>query len=210
LYEGISHLRNIAPEAAASNPAANYIVLALAACIEGWSFLVGLRQFNKFRGKQSAWGYIRSAKDPSTYTVVLEDSAALLGLTFAFLGVFLGHMFKNAYLDGASSVVIGLLLMCVTFLLAFQTKGLLLGEGADPRVTRGHPAARGGRPGRGPRGRDTYHVHGPYELLVNLGVEFKPCITTEKMHEAIHRIEGDVQSAHPECTRMYFEAESLP
>ena len=210
LYEGISHIRHVAPEAVTSNPTLNYIVLALSALIEGWSFSVGFREFNKFRGKLSPWRYIRSAKDPSTYTVVLEDSAALLGLTFAFLGVFFGHLFKNPYLDGVASKVIGLLLMSVAFLLAFETKGLLLGEGADPalladirRRVESDPAVE--------RVAEILTMYmGPYELLVNLGVSFKTGITAEQMHEAIHRIEDDVQAAHPECTRMYFEAESLP
>ncbi len=131
LYEGIAHIRHVAPEVVNSNPTPSYIVLALAALIEGWSFSVALREFNHARGKQGAWQYIRSAKDPSTYTVVLEDAAAMLGLVFAFLGVFFGHLLKNPYLDGAASVAIGLLLMGVAFILAFETKSLLLGEGVD-------------------------------------------------------------------------------
>ena len=210
LYEGISHIRHVAPEAVTSNPAANYIVLALAALIEGWSFSVAMRAFWKAKGRQSPWQYIRSAKDPSTYTVVLEDSAALLGLVFAFLGIFFGHLLKNPYLDGAASVAIGVLLMGVAFLLAFQTKGLLLGEGVDAatladirRRVESDPAVE--------RAAEILTMYmGPNDLLVNLGVCFKTDITAEGMHDAIHRMEKSIQGAYPQCMRVYIEAESLP
>jgi cation diffusion facilitator family transporter len=210
LYEGISHIAHITAETSASNPAMNYLVLGLSALIEGWSFSVGLREFNKIRGNMGAWQYIRSAKDPSTYTVVLEDSAALLGLTFAFLGVFFGHMLHNPYFDGAASAIIGLLLMCVAFLLAFQTKGLLLGEGADPamladirRRVESDPSVE--------RAAEILTMYmGPHDLLVNLGVCFKPGITAEQVHQAIHRIESNIQGAYPECIRVYTETEMLP
>jgi cation diffusion facilitator family transporter len=131
LYEGVAHIRHVAPEASMSDPTISYVVLAISAAIEAWSFSVAIRGLWKAKGDKSPWQYIRGAKDPSTYTVVLEDSAALLGLVFAFLGIFLGHLLRNPYLDGTASVMIGLLLMGVAFFLASETKGLLLGEGAD-------------------------------------------------------------------------------
>jgi cation diffusion facilitator family transporter len=209
LYEGVAHMQHVSPEAVLSNPLVNYIVLALAALIEGASFMVAFREFRKARGKQSAWQYIKAAKDPSTYTVVLEDSAALLGLVFAFLGVFFGHLFKNPYLDGGASVIIGLLLMAVAFILAFETKGLLLGEGVDAatladirRRVEAEPAVE--------RAAEILTMYmGPRDLLVNLGVCFKKGISAEQMHEAIHRIERNIQCDYPECMRIYIEAESL-
>ena len=209
LFEGVSHIRHVAPEVSTSDPTVSYVVLAISAVIEGWSFSVAIRGFWKAKGDKSPWRYIISAKDPSTYTVVLEDSAALLGLVFAFFGIFLGHLLKNPYLDGTASVVIGLLLMSVAFLLAFNTKGLLLGEGADAAMLADIRR-------RVESDSTVEHVTeiltmymGPYEVLVNLGVSFNPTITAEQMHEAIHRIERDIQGTYPECTRIYFEAESL-
>jgi cation diffusion facilitator family transporter len=210
LYEGISHIRHVAPEAVTSNPTASYIVLAISAIIEGWSFSVALRSFNKARGKQGAWQYIKNAKDPSTYTVVLEDSAAILGLVFAFLGIFFGHMLKNPYLDGAASVIIGLLLMSVAFILAFETKSLLLGEGVDAKTLADiRRRVESDAAVEKASGILTMYM-GPNDLLVNLGVCFKKGTTAEQMHEAIHRIEGNIQSVHPECLRIYIETESLP
>jgi divalent metal cation (Fe/Co/Zn/Cd) transporter len=156
------------------------------------------------------WQYIQQSKDPSLYTVVLEDSAAMLGLIFAFFGIFLGHLLHNPYLDGLASIAIGILLMSVAGILASRSKGLLLGEGVNPdqladmrRRVESDPAVE--------RAGDILTMYmGPHDLLVNMGVCFTPGTTAEQMHEAIHRIEADLRSAYPETNRVYIEAESLP
>jgi len=209
LYEGISHILHVAPEAVMYDPTVNYIVLGLAVVVEGWSFSVALKEFRKAKGPQSSWKYIRSAKDPSTYTIVLEDSAAMLGLVFAFLGVFFGHLFQNPYLDGAASVAIGLLLMGVAFILAFETKSLLLGEGVDEKTLEDIRRLVESVPAVEKASEILTMYMGPYELLVNLSVYFKAGITDQQLHQAIHSIEEGIQKAYPECTRIYIEAESL-
>src|SRR3989338_5223196 len=207
LYEGISHIRHVAPEATISDPTMNYIVLAIATLIEGWSFSVAIKAFRKAKGNKSSWQYIRKAKDPSTYTIVLEDSAAMLGLIFAFLGVFLGHLLENPYLDGTASVIIGLLLMGVAFIIAFETKSLLLGEGVDTAMLADIRRRVVAEPAVKSAAEILTMYMGPHELLVNLDVSFKPGITAEQMYEAIHRIETNIQAAYPECTRVYIEVE---
>ena len=141
---------------------------------------------------------------------MLEDSAALLGLIFAFLGLFFGHIMRNPYLDGAASVAIGLLLMSVAGVLASRSMGLLLGEGVNPdeladirRRVESDPAVR--------RAGDILTMYmGPTDLLVNMGVCFMEGTTAEQMHESIRRIEADLHGAYPEINRVYIEAESLP
>ena len=210
LYEGISHIRHVAPGAELGDPTVAYIVLAISFLVEGGSFTVAIRQFLQAKGEMGSRQFIRRSKDPSLYTVVFEDSAAMLGLVFAFLGIFLGHTFNNAYLDGAASIAIGLLLMSVAGVLAARTKGLLLGEGVNPdeladirRRVESDPAVE--------RAGDILTMYmGPHDLLVNMGVCFVPGTTAEQMHEAIRRIEADLRSAYPETNRVYIEAESLP
>jgi cation diffusion facilitator family transporter len=209
LYEGISHIRHVAPEAVMSDPTINYIVLGIALIIEGASFSVAIREFRKAKGRQGSWRYIKTAKDPSTFTVVLEDSAAMLGLVFAFLGVFFGHLLENPYLDGAASVIIGMLLMSVAFVLAFETKGLLLGEGVDAETLADMRRRVESDPAVERSGQILTMYMGPHDLLVNLGVSFKPAVTAEQMLQAIRRIETGIQGAYPECLRVYIEAESL-
>jgi len=210
LYEGISHIRNIMQGAGMGDPTAAYIVLAISLFVEGGTFTVAIRQFQRAKGDMGAWQFIKQTKDPSLYTVVLEDSAALLGLIFAFLGIFFGHMFNNPYLDGAASIAIGLLLMSVAGILASRTQGLLLGEGVNPdqladirQRVESDPAVE--------RVGDILTMYmGPQDLIVNMGVCFIAGTTAEQMHAAIRRIEANLRSAYPETNRVYIEAESLP
>ena len=149
-------------------------MLAISLLVEGGSFTVAMKQFLQAKGDMGAWQFIKQSKDPSLYTVVLEDSAAMLGLIFAFLGIFFGHLFNNAYLDGVASIAIGLLLMSVAGILASRTKGLLLGEGVNPdeladirRRVESDPAVE--------RAGDILTMYmGPHDLLVNMGVLLRP------------------------------------
>jgi len=209
LYEGIAHMRHVAPEAVLSDPTVNYIVLGLAMLVEGWSFSVAFKQFNKARGSKGAWSYIKGAKDPSVFTVVLEDSAAMLGLLFALAGVFFGHLFKNPYLDGAASVAIGLLLMSVAFILAFESKSLLLGEGVDDSTLEDIKSRVTAVPAVERAGKILTMYIGPHNLLVNLDVCFKPGITDAEMHTAIQNIEKNIREVYPECSRIYIESQAL-
>lgn len=210
LYEGISHIRHVAPGGELGDPTAAYIVLGISLLVEGASFTVAVREFLPAKGELSAWQYIMEAKDPSLYTVVLEDSAAMLGLLFAFLGIFFGHLFNNPYLDGIASVAIGLLLMSVAWILASRTQGLLVGEGVNPdeltdirQRVESDPAVE--------RAGDILTMYlGPHALLVNMGVCFVRGTKAEEMHGAIRRIEADLQAAYPAINRVYIEAESLP
>ncbi|MHB1342038.1 MAG: cation diffusion facilitator family transporter [Coriobacteriia bacterium] len=207
VYEGISHLQHPSP---LENPMWNYIVLGVSIVIEGFSFSVAIKQFNAARGTIRPLAFIRKSKDPSLYTIVLEDSAAMLGLIFAFAGVFLGHLFDNPYFDGGASIIIGLLLMSVAWLLGVETKGLLLGEGADAETLASIREAVESDRSVDRAGEILTMYMGPSELIVNLGVQFKSTLGAEEIHDAIHRIETAISVKHPECTRVYIEVESLP
>lgn len=209
LYEGISHIRHVAPAMEMGDPTAAYLVLAISLVVEGCSFTVAIRQFMHAKGDTGSWQYIRQSKDPSLYTVVLEDSAAVLGLIFAFLGIFLGHLFNNPYLDGMASIAIGLLLMSVAGILASRTMGLLLGEGVNPKERADIRARVESDPAVTRAGDILTMYMGPNDLLVNMGVCFAPGTTAEQMHGAINRIETDLRNAYPQVNRVYIEAESL-
>ncbi|MCE5203703.1 MAG: cation diffusion facilitator family transporter [Actinomycetia bacterium] len=207
VYEGITHLQHPSP---LENPLWNYVVLGVSLLIEGTSFTIALRQFNAARGATRPLAFIRNSKDPSLYTVVLEDSAAMIGLIVAFLGVFFGHLLENPYFDGGASIIIGLLLMSVAWILGSETKGLLLGESADAAtLARIREAVESDRAVERAGEILTMYM-GPSELVVNLGVQFKSTLSAEEIHDAIHRIEDAVAAKQPECTRVYIEVESLP
>ena len=128
VYEGIQHiLHPKSPE----NLVWSYGVLGFAVVFEGTTWLFGWKAFSEERGGRGVVEAIHDTKDPTTFTVLLEDSAALLGLLFAFFGIFLGSRFELPYLDGVASVLIGLLLCGVAVLMVYESKGLLIGEGLD-------------------------------------------------------------------------------
>jgi cation diffusion facilitator family transporter len=209
VYEGISFVSSVTPSTELGDPTVAYVVLAMALLVEGSSFTIAFRAFRRARGDLGTWKFIKRSKDPSLYAVVFEDSAAILGLVFAFLGIFLGHMLHNPYLDGIASIAIGLLLMSVAWFLASRTKGLLMGEGVSPeeladirqRVESDQAVEKAG---------DILTMYmGPQDLIVNMGVCFVAGTTDHEMHDSIHRIEASLSAAYPEIKRVYIEAETL-
>jgi len=148
-FEGVQHIRHPEPM---RDPTWNYVVLAAAALFEGISFSIALRQFFKQAGSTPFWEAVHRSKDPTTYTVLAEDSAALAGLAIAAVGIALSHSLDMPALDGAASVLIGLLLAGVATLLTWESRGLLIGEGIRPRDGAGHPRSRTGAARRERRG----------------------------------------------------------
>lgn len=207
VYEGVSHLRHSAPPI--EDPTLNYVVLGISFLVEGVSFAIAMRQFNSARGKAPALAYIRSAKDPSLFTVVFEDSAAMLGLVIAFIGVFLGYTLQNSVYDAGASILIGLLLMAVAWVLARESKGLLIGEGVEPEVLERMRAAVLADPNVEHVGEIRTMYFGPHELLVNLDAVFTRGLTGDEVHGAIMRVEAQIRATDPAVTRVYIEAESL-
>lgn len=206
VYEGITHLQHPSPT---ENPLVNYVVLAVALLIEGGSFYVAIREFNAVRGDRPAGEFIKASKDPSLFTVVFEDSAAMLGLLVAFLGVLLGQVTGSPYFDGAASVIIGLILAGVAWLLARESKGLLVGEAVEPAVLENMRAiVLGDGAIEGVGDIRTMYV-GPNDLLVNLDVAFRAGIDAPQMHASIARVESALKSAYPEVGNVYIEAASL-
>jgi cation diffusion facilitator family transporter len=206
VYEGILHLLH---PSAIENPWPNYLVLAIALAIEGASFFVAMREFGKARGTRPAIEFIRASKDPSLFTVVFEDSAAMLGLVVAFLGVLLGQITGSPYFDGGASVLIGLILMGVAWVLARETQGLLIGEGVEPAALtrmRGLVASDSAVEAVG----DVRTMYlGPADLLVNLDVAFRAGSDLTDVRDSIDRIEAALKAAFPEVSRVYIEVASL-
>lgn len=210
VYEGITYISDVTPSTELGDPTAAYIVLAIAILIEGTSFTIAIRQFIQAKGVKTSMQFLKESKDPSLYTVVLEDSAALLGLVFALLGIFFGHLFHNPYLDGLASIAIGILLMSVAWFLANRTSGLLLGEGVSAEMLADIRKRVEADPSVERSGDILTMYMGPHDLLINMGVCFAVGTTAEQMHEAIRRIEADLRRTYPETNRVYIEAESLP
>ena len=206
IYEGIIHIQNPAP---LESPIINYIVLAFAVLFESLSFSVAWRVFRKSRGSRRTLAAIHHGKDPSLFTVLFEDTAALLGLVVAFFGVFLSHQLDAPVLDGAASIVIGCILVVAALWLAYESRSLLVGEAADPemvaeirRIVLEDPSVTGLGVVL------TMHL-GPDDVLLNIEVRFTPGMTAESIHDAVHRIEERINVPYPEVNRIFIEVEAL-
>ena len=206
VYEGLHHLSNPQP---LSDPTWNYVVLGLSFLFEGISTIIVIRAFKSPQPGLSFLQAARASKDPTTFTVFMENAAALLGLTIAFLGVFLGHLFDNPYLDGVAALIIGVILGLVAIILGYETKGLLVGEGADPwvlddikQIIQQDKAVNSLNPPL------TMHF-GPNNALLALNINFQPQLTAREVEQAIVRIEQAVQAKHPEIKNVFIEVASI-
>jgi cation diffusion facilitator family transporter len=205
LYEGVKHLLH--PQAI-EDPHINYIVLALAMAFEGGAWFFAWREFRKIKG---GYGYIQAVqrgKDPSMFVVLFEDTAAMLGLIVAFLGVLLGQLTGSPYFDGGASVVIGLILGATAIWLAHETHGLLIGERANPEVAEKIREMVA-------RHDSITHVNelatmhmGPDYILVNLSVDFSSDASADDVESVVGQLDREIKESLPRVKRVFIEAEA--
>jgi cation diffusion facilitator family transporter len=209
LYEGVRHIRHPEP---LHDPTWNYVVLGAAALFEGISFAVALKQFKRLAGDTPFWRFVRQSKDPTTYTVLAEDSAALVGLAIAAVGIALSHGLQMPALDGAASVLIGLLLASVAGVLAWQSRGLLVGEGIRPETASALRAIALAQPGVRDVGRVLSMYVGPNDALVTMDLDFDPGTDTATAALVMAEVERRVRERFPMIKRLFIEsgAQALP
>lgn len=205
LYEGVHRLLDPQPVA---NVYINYIVLGLALLFEGGAWFFALREFSTLKGKASYLQAVQRAKDPSMFVVLFEDSAAMLGLAVALLATLLGQLTGNIYFDGAASIIIGLILGATAVWLAYETKGLLIGERASAEVIEGIRGIVSAVP-------DVKHVNeiatmhmGPDFVLANLSLDFLDNIPSQAVESTITEITAQIKQQFPVVKRVFIEIES--
>jgi cation diffusion facilitator family transporter len=204
IYQGIQHLQHPEP---IENAMVNYIVLGLALVFEGAAWYFAFREFSRVKGR---WGYleaIQRAKDPSIFVVLFEDSAAMLGLLVAFAGVWLSQATGILLFDGLASIIIGLILLGTSIWLAYETKGLLIGESANQSVIRGIRDSLRGKP-------NINHVNeiltmhmGPDFILANISVDFDDHISAKQVEANVAAIDRSIKQEYPQIKRVFIEAE---
>lgn len=205
-YEGVQHVLH---PSALGDPRWSYIVLGASAVFTLGSFTVAIRAFRKRRHGRSYWRTFRESKDPTLFTLALEDLADLLGLLIAAVGVFLSQKYENPYFDAGASMGVGIVLTAVAFLLARESKGLLVGEGASPRALaaitqvvsedRAVVAVR----------RPLIVYFGARNSLLAMDVEFRSDLTGRDVASAVDRLEARIRENEPDVKHIYIEAESL-
>lgn len=204
IYEGWSHI--LAPEPL-RDPTINYVVLGIAFLLEGMSWSIAVREFNTARGDRGWWEAVRRSKDPAGFIVLFEDSAALLGLAIAALGVWASHWTGDARIDGIASVAIGGVLAAVAVLLAREAKGLLIGESADPDLV----AAIWRLVDRRPEITAVNHVRtihtSPDTVFVAVSADFDDALSMGRAESLIEEMETELKMAEPRISSIYIRPE---
>jgi cation diffusion facilitator family transporter len=204
-YEGVMHIRQPEP---VEHPLLNYLVLAVSVVFEGTSWYVALREFRARKGHLGYFEAFRLSKDPSTFTVLLEDSAALLGLLVALVGLIGAQLLAQPMLDGVASIGIAGVLAMSAMLLARETKGLLIGEPAHPAVSDAILAIAAGDAGvRCANGVLTVQM-GPSQVVATLSAEFEDALTTPQIEACIDRIEKQAKVTHPEIVSLFIKPQT--
>jgi cation diffusion facilitator family transporter len=205
-YEGLLHVLH---PAHLENPTWNYVVLGLSLVFESYSFIVAFKAFQSAKGDLSIWQSIKTSKDPTTYTVLFEDSAALLGLIVAFAGVFFSDVLDIPYFDGAASILIGVILAVVAILLAYESKGLLVGEAVDPATLKNiRRLAESDARVEAVKNALTMHF-GPRTILLAMDLQFRKDLSAAEVEDSVDRLEETIRKHHRDIKHIFIESESL-
>jgi cation diffusion facilitator family transporter len=205
IYEGILHIRE--PEHAVS-PYVAYAVLLIAFLLEGWSTIEAYRDFDNAKGALSWWQAIRRSKDPPAFIVLLENGAAMAGIIAAAVGLALSQFTGNPFYDGAASVVIGVILGITSFLLAYESKALLIGEAADPVLVQALHDMVQGRKGVTAVGQVLTVHSAPDQITAMLSVDFDDNITARDVEALVWGIELEAATRFPMVRRLYLRPRS--
>ncbi|MET4807016.1 cation diffusion facilitator family transporter [Limibacillus sp. MBR-115] len=205
LYEGILKILEPHP---ITNPLINYVVLGAAIIFEGVAWTMAFKEFQRTKGTRGWMEAVRQSKDPALFTVLFEDSAAMAGLIVALVGIYLSQALNMPWLDGAASVGIGIILAVVAMLLAYECKGLLIGESADKalvdnvsRIIRSEPTVN--------RLNELRSMHlGPRDVLLAVSIDFRDGQTVGEVESTVFRLERRIKQQFPEVRRIFIEVQS--
>ncbi len=205
IYEGIHKVQ--APEPI-SHAYINYLVLGAALLFESAAWAVAFAEFRRTKGEQGWIEAVRDSKNPAIFTVLFEDTAAMLGLLVAFAGVALADNLDLPVLDGAASIVIGVILAATAALLAYECKGLLTGEAAGRSARRRIEGLVTAQPGVEAINELLTMHFGPEDILVNLSLDFDDQLSAGQLEELVSKLTAEIKSACPEVRRVFIEAEA--
>ena len=202
-YEGVEKILHAEP---ARYVVVNYIVLGASIVFEAGSWFVAFREFRHQRGRLGWLEAVRRSKDPTVFTVLFEDSAALIGLVIALIGIALAEILEMPRLDGIASLGIGVVLAATAAFLAYESQSLLTGEAVHPEVRAEIERIAKMAPGViGTNQVLTMHF-GPHEVLAALSLDFDDRRSAADVEAAVSRIEREIKAAFPEVTRVFVEA----
>ncbi|NID14233.1 cation diffusion facilitator family transporter [Luteibacter yeojuensis] len=205
LYEGVSHI--LSPEPL-RDPTMNYIVLAVGVAFEGTSWWLALKSVRRRKGMLGYFEAFRTTRDPTTFTVLFEDTAALLGLAIAATGIYFSHALGDPRIDGWASIGIAVVLALASALLARESKALLIGEPATPNLLAKVCGIAGRVNGvEAVNGVLTLQV-GPDHVLVAISAAFDDRLTTVEIEEVVRTIEARTKEANLPIVALFIKPQT--
>jgi cation diffusion facilitator family transporter len=204
-YEGVTHLQH---PTEMKNPFWNYIVLGVAMVFDGISLIIASKEFNKQRGATPFWKAVRKSKDPTSFIVLFEDAADVLGLFVAFLGVFLGHQFNNPYFDGVASILIGAILTAISIVLAKESRSLLMGETLSRSTLEEIIALSHSRSTIIQAKTPLSMYLSPTEVILILPITFNETLNSSELHDTISKLKADIQKQFPIVKQIVVEPQA--
>ncbi len=206
IYEGIAKIRSPEP---ISDPFVNYLVIGFAIVFEGVALGIAIFEFRKVKGNQGWFQAIRRSKDPAMFTVLFEDSAALLGLVVAGVCIFCSEALNLPVFDGIGSVLVGLILATTASLLAFECKGLLIGESANKEIVAEIREMLKSE-------SSILHINevltlhfGPSDILLTISIDFADNISSENIEQTTSALEHRIKQRFVQIKRVFIEVQSL-
>jgi len=205
-FEGFEKLRHPGEVTSSWVP---YAVLAAALVFESIAWWMAFKALQRAREGRGFWETVKRSKDPTLFTVLFEDSAALAGLVIAFFGVLATDLTGNALWDAVATLAIAAVLAATAIFLAIETKGLLVGEAADPQMVAGIRKKVAAAPGV-QRVHEVLTMHfGPNEILVNVSANFADELSARELESVIAGLEARLREEYPDVKRLFVEAHSL-
>lgn len=205
-YEGVHKIMNPEP---VKSVFINYIVLSAAIVFEGVAWYIAFKEFKKTKGSRGYLKAVRMSKDPAIFTVLFEDTAAMMGLIVALVGIYLSDTLNMPVIDGMVSIIIAIILALTAAFLAYESKGLLIGEGASKKTVDAI------------RDMVTEHKNindineiltmhlGPQDILLTLSIDFDDHLTAVEIEKIISKLDKDIKTKFPAVKRIFIEAEAI-
>lgn len=205
IFEG---LRRMMSPADIRLPIVIYVVLAAEALFDGASWVLALRAFRSAKGDLGYWQAMTSSKDPPSFIVLAEDTAGLVGIAVAATGTLLATRFNLPAADGLASIVVGLILAVVGWVLVRESKELLIGEQAGGELAESILALAEKQAGvEGANGVIATHL-APDQIVVTLSLEFSDELRTPQIEQAVRSLEARIREKHPEVIALFVKPQS--
>jgi cation diffusion facilitator family transporter len=206
IVNGIAQITRPTPSEAS---AWNYAILGIAAAFEGTSWYYGLKAFTIERRGRGILETIQISKDPTSFSVLLEDSAALIGLAVAFVGIFLSAQLDAPWIDGAASVLIGALLCVVALIMVHESRGLLVGESMEKRTLEGLRGLLRADPAVARVDKLLTMYLGPEEVMLAMDVGFSRSLTASEVRQAVARLRDAIRARYPRIRHVFLDSSSI-